>query len=272
MAKGCKKCDPHEICEECPEWIFTLADLIMCMMGLFVILWVLKPGGQPTAGSPAANKLNETVGAIREGFGYIPDPDSTDPVDLLLLDKMQRRLKQNGPGEKGKTKKESDGVEGTDNEVTAIRNGPQAVVGGPLLFAQGDANLTREVLQSLDGVVTEIRGHQNIVMIKGHTSLDDLPENATDEQKLDLSLRRAQAISNYLTSKGVAANTLRVQGCSTFEPVKERAYTQARQAANRRVEVEVTRTLVEDLRDKSKEISKTITTPAQLGETASVRE
>ena len=46
MAKGCKKCDPHEICEECPEWIFTLADLIMCMMGLFVILWVLKPGGE----------------------------------------------------------------------------------------------------------------------------------------------------------------------------------------------------------------------------------
>ena len=47
MAAGCKKCDPHEICEECPEWIFTLADLIMCMMGLFVILWVLKPGPKP---------------------------------------------------------------------------------------------------------------------------------------------------------------------------------------------------------------------------------
>ncbi len=42
MAKHCK-CKQEE-CEECPEWIFTLADLIMCMMGLFVILWVLKPG------------------------------------------------------------------------------------------------------------------------------------------------------------------------------------------------------------------------------------
>ena len=51
MAKGCKKCDPHEICEECPEGIFTLADLIMCMMGLFVILWVLKPSPSPKTGS-----------------------------------------------------------------------------------------------------------------------------------------------------------------------------------------------------------------------------
>ena len=43
MAKSACKCKETE-CEECPEWIFTLADLIMCMMGLFVILWVLKPG------------------------------------------------------------------------------------------------------------------------------------------------------------------------------------------------------------------------------------
>ena len=36
MSKADCKCKEVE-CEECPEWIFTLADLIMCMMGLFVI-------------------------------------------------------------------------------------------------------------------------------------------------------------------------------------------------------------------------------------------
>ena len=42
------KCKCKEVeCEECPEWIFTLADLIMCMMGLFVILWVIKPSANP---------------------------------------------------------------------------------------------------------------------------------------------------------------------------------------------------------------------------------
>ena len=56
MAKPCK-CDPHELCEECPEWIFTLADLIMCMMGLFVILWVLKPGQNQKAGEPGSEEL-----------------------------------------------------------------------------------------------------------------------------------------------------------------------------------------------------------------------
>jgi hypothetical protein len=142
--KGCKKCDPHELCEECPEWIFTLADLIMCMMGLFVILWVLKPGGKPAAGSAAEEKQNATIGAIREGFGYVPDPNSTDPIDLMLLDKIQRRTKMNGPGEKGKTRVEAEGAEGTDTLVTTIRAGRQAAVGGRIPFEKGESKLTPE--------------------------------------------------------------------------------------------------------------------------------
>src|SRR6476660_536205 len=85
MAKGCKKCDPHELCEECPEWIFTLADLIMCMMGLFVILWVLKPGMNQKAGEPGSEELTKMVAAIREAFGHIPEPSSKDPIDLYML-------------------------------------------------------------------------------------------------------------------------------------------------------------------------------------------
>ena len=90
MAKAGCKCDPHEICEECPEWIFTLADLIMCMMGLFVLLWVLKPApGEPKQTSEAQvqsdSRWLETVGEIRGGFGWVPDPSSGDPVDQVML-------------------------------------------------------------------------------------------------------------------------------------------------------------------------------------------
>jgi outer membrane protein OmpA-like peptidoglycan-associated protein len=260
MAAGCKKCDPHELCEECPEWIFTLADLIMCMMGLFVILWVLKPGGKPAAGSEAEQKLNETVGAIREGFGYIPDPDSTDPIDLLLLDKLQRRLKQNGPGEKGNTKVEQQGATGTDDEVTTIRPGSLATVGGKLLFNQGEAKLTREILSPLDEIVSKVRGHRNVVYVRGHASLDDLP-GSTPQQRMLLSVQRAQAVADYLVSQGVSPDTLRVIGCSTFEPVNQRAYSADRQAANRRVEIEVTEKLVEEFQDQNKQVSAAVQIP-----------
>lgn len=249
MARKCGKCDPHEICEECPEWIFTLADLIMCMMGLFVILWVLKPGPDPNQRSMADAELMNVVGAIREAFGYIPDPSSNDPVDVQLLLKKVEKMKFNGPGEKGTSRTPANGAEGTDPEVTSIRASRQAAVGTRLLFEKGDAALTRGTTRALDDIVLQIRGHRNIVMIKGHASLDDFPEGIGAEKKMDLSLRRAQAVADYLTSKGVSPDMLRVQGCSTFEPVRQRAYTSDAQSLNRRVEVEATATLVEDLQD-----------------------
>src|SRR4051812_15850203 len=102
MSKQACKCKEVE-CEECPEWIFTLADLIMCMMGLFVILWVLKPSTQPNHPEEIrvlTDNYNETLGEIRGGFGWEPDPHSTNAVDQAVL---KKRLRNAGQGEGGKT-------------------------------------------------------------------------------------------------------------------------------------------------------------------------
>jgi flagellar motor protein MotB len=245
-------------CEECPEWIFTFADLVMLMMGFFVILWVLKPS--PTPEKPDAqtametDRWLETVGEIRGGFGWVPDPRSNDPVARAAI----RRQARNGEGEKGKLERETKGAEGTDPEVTTVRQGRQASVGGHMLFEKGDASLTNDVKRALDGVAQEIRGHRNIVLVKGHTSSDDFPDGANASQKMDLSLRRAQAVANYLMSKGVEPEILRPQGCSTFEPVLQRAYQANAQANNRRVEVDATAMLVEDFQDQSSSIKSTV--------------
>src|SRR4051812_12113966 len=205
MAKSCKS-DPHHICEECPEWIFTLADLIMCMMGLFVLLWVLKPPpGEPKTPSASAQVVSdtrwlETVGEIRGGFGWVPDPNSSDPVDQVILAKRARLA---GRGERGVSRRETQGAEGTDPEVTSIRLGRQSAVGGRLLFASGDATLSAETLAALDQIAVQVRGHRNVVMLKGHASLDDLPDSATAQQRMDLSLRRAQNVADYLVTKDV---------------------------------------------------------------------
>jgi outer membrane protein OmpA-like peptidoglycan-associated protein len=64
---------------------------------------------------------------------------------------------------------------------------------------------------------------------------------------MDLSLKRAQAVSDYLTDQGVDPEILRVQGCSTYEPVVQREYAPDSQVPNRRVEVESTPTPVTEL-------------------------
>jgi outer membrane protein OmpA-like peptidoglycan-associated protein len=117
----------------------------------------------------------------------------------------------------------------------------------------------------LDQIADLIRGHRNIVLIKGHASLDDLADTATPQEQMDLSLRRAQAVADYLTARRVEPEILRVQGCSTFEPVSRAAYTEDAQGRNRRVEVEATDTLVEQRQDnkpRTPDASGPVTPPA----------
>ena len=246
----CKKA-AHE-CEECPEWIFTFADLVMLMMGFFVILWVLKPqpGKQGASDAAAEDYLIKIEASIRGGFGYIPNPNSKDPVDMQMIMNGMSRIHPPGQGKRGKTENEPKGAVGTEPEVTNIRPSNHATEGGKMLFEQGSGDLTDETRHDLTEIADVVRGHRNIVMIKGHTSLDDLPDNATEQQKMDLSLRRAQAAEDFLVKKGVDPEIIRVQGCSTFEPLTQHQYTPDAQMLNRRVEVEATNTLIDDLQDK----------------------
>jgi len=247
MAKGhdCR-CKKSAECEECPEWIFTFADLVMLMMGFFVILWVLKPNPGKSEDNPKANDDWIAVAAsIREAFGYLPDPHSKDPVDItMLLKKMHTQNPVRGPKMGSKARVEQHSPDGTDPEVQTIRDGKHATIGGRILFDRGQTTLPAASKAQLDQAAAEIKGHFTIVQVKGHTAADDLPEDATPAQQMELSLKRAQAAADYLVSRGVEAQVLRITGASVFEPVNVRAYTPEAIALNRRVEVEITTTLV----------------------------
>ena len=262
-AHACK-CKKSPECEECPEWIFTFADLVMLMMGFFVILWVLKPAPGKTNSDPTSNDdWLSTVAAIREAFGYLPDPHSTDPVDLhMLLKKMHTINQVKGPKIGSRAHVEKHSPDGTDPEVQTIREGRQATIGGRLLFDRGQPTLNAETKGNLDQVADQIRGHFTIVQVRGHTTPDDLPDGSTPQQQMDLSLRRAQAAADYLITKGVSPQILRVQGCSTYEPVVLHAYTPEARALNRRVEVEVTATLVTDRQGDGQPTSVPTSSPA----------
>lgn len=259
MAKSACKCKKAAECEECPEWIFTFADLVMLMMGFFVILWVLKPApGKNSPDQAVDEKWLEVVEKIREAFGRMPDPESHDPVDVQAIMKKVEQLdpSNKGPGKGGETKEPRQGAQGTDPLVMNVRPGTHVSVGGKLLFDPGDAKLTPATQKTLDEIARLIKGHRNIIVVKGHASLDDVPDrsgvaDASKEQSLMmLSIKRADAAASYLISKGLSPDVVRVEGCSTHEPVVQKVYTPNSQILNRRVEVEATDTLVRERQDR----------------------
>jgi outer membrane protein OmpA-like peptidoglycan-associated protein len=99
-------------------------------------------------------------------------------------------------------------------------------------FATGKAELTPESQTILDGVAESLVANETIkVQVGGHT--DNTGSAAVNKR---LSAARANAVREYLISKGVAANRLTAAGFGPSKPIASNKTAEGR-AQNRRVEL-----------------------------------
>jgi outer membrane protein OmpA-like peptidoglycan-associated protein len=99
-------------------------------------------------------------------------------------------------------------------------------------FDSGKSTIQARSNKLLDQMASVINGHPEIqkVLIEGHT---DNSGNA--DQNRVLSQQRAEAVRDYLTKKGVAAERLEAKGYGADRPVQSNDTKEGR-TANRRVE------------------------------------
>ena len=99
-------------------------------------------------------------------------------------------------------------------------------------FATGKAELTPESQAILDGVAESLVAHEEIkVQVGGHT--DNTGSAAVNKR---LSAARAEAVRQYLISKGVAADRLTARGYGPSKPIASNKTVEGR-SQNRRVEL-----------------------------------
>lgn len=103
-------------------------------------------------------------------------------------------------------------------------------IGDRVLFQVDQSTLTPVAMQTLDGQSTWLMQHpEYLAVIEGHAD-----EQGTREYNLALGARRANAVREYLISKGVPANRLRTISYGKERPVAlcsdESCYSQNRRA------------------------------------------
>jgi OOP family OmpA-OmpF porin len=86
---------------------------------------------------------------------------------------------------------------------------------------------------ALDELVRQLSGNERVVLPVGHTS-----NTGTSRHNMGLSIRRANAVKDYLVSQGVSADRIHPSGKGENYPVATNT-TVAGRTQNRRVEIEV---------------------------------
>lgn len=103
-----------------------------------------------------------------------------------------------------------------------------------LYFSSGTADLSPAARSYLDRVAAILqRSPETVFEVGGHT--DSIGE---PERNLTVSRQRAQAVADYLISKGIDAERLRPVGYGPANPVADNASPEGRRA-NRRVELKI---------------------------------
>jgi len=121
-----------------------------------------------------------------------------------------------------------------DSGVTVTRKGEDIVLNMPgnITFRTGSADLNAQFFKVLDGVAQVAKKYdKTIIEIAGHT--DNVGGADFNRQ---LSQRRASAVAQYLTGKGVSEQRLITAAGGEDHPIASNSSEQGR-AANRRVEV-----------------------------------
>lgn len=143
-----------------------------------------------------------------------------------------------------KAKKEAEAVANAQVETVTDANGLDAVkvtFAGGILFESGKANLTSAAQTSLFQLANVLKGNADCdVAVQGYTDNDPWKGSTAEQsvqKNLQLSQDRAQAVTMFLLTQGVANTQIRsTTGYGESNPVADNS-TAAGKAQNRRVEV-----------------------------------
>ena len=230
MAKKKCKCPP----EGAPAWMLTYGDMMTLLLCFFVLIVSFSEIKKEDRWQAVVEEIQKAFG-MKGGGGKLPTKD--DPA-LSLIERVEAmRLEFNTIPKHSNT--DDPGMEGREREVTTVRRGMLFAVGGRVTFEPGSADLDQQARRRLRQAAELIRGRNHVVEGRGHTAMGELGHAAGYDDLRELSLARAKAVEDYLTSDevGLRPERFRLVAVADREPLQHRGYQAAEQVNNRRVEV-----------------------------------
>ncbi len=226
-----------------PEWVLTYGDMMSLLLCFFILLVALSEIKKEDTYRAIVAEVKKAFG-MRGGGGTMPTQSNPE---MSLIERLEQNQMQ-----KQKLDQKSDaddpGIDGKEATVTKVREGERYVVGGRITFEPGRAELSSVAQRGLRKVAEQLRGLENKVEIVGHAASMEVVSGSAYPDLWSLSHARAAAVMAFLTSEdiGIRPERIRLIAAADHEPVRQKVYTWAQQEPNRRVEIYMVESLVED--------------------------
>ena len=227
---------------------FASNDFVNYNGGTHEIVFGIKLGKpfQPDINKRELEKLEKTTRGYDERIEYLKRENDRLRKEMDdQKDKLEELKENGGNASYDEIKKILDEIKNTskkqeekavEKEVKKQEEAKEIMKSkaSNIQFEKGNAVIKSTSYESLDEIVKVMKENPEAkIAIKGHTDNTGNPA-----KNVSLSQKRADAVKNYLESKGVNAESVTAKGMGSSEPIKDNA-TKDGQEANRRVEVEI---------------------------------
>lgn len=151
------------------------------------------------------------------------------------LDKTKQTLERQS-AEKAALEMKLREAHDTIAKIAAVKDDDRGMVitlQGEVLFKTGKWDLKAAAMAKLDQIAEALRGKEQPMVVLGFT--DNVGNR---DNNMDLSMKRATAVRDYLVGRGIPSDLITAQGKGPDDPVSDNSSVDGR-AANRRVEIVV---------------------------------
>ncbi len=223
-----------------PEWLISFADMVMLMMGFFVILFALnvqpKGGNAGGGGEQEEGVANEPdfvdfAISVRKAFHTDDNLDPSNPAEKALLERMMEQAA--GAGES-----RDDGARGKDKNVKSVRDTKFHAKGTLINFALFSTQIDEAAAATIVEFAGKQRGRNAVIEIRGHTGVSEAFRQP--REAFDLSYDRALAVAEAMVAHGIEWHRLRVKAAGDNERAESDPRESTKDARNARVEILVT--------------------------------
>ncbi len=225
-----------------PEWVVTFGDMMSLLLTFFILLVSFSELKRP-------HEYQRVVTAVKEAFGYsggVGVLPSDDPPLRSMIEMLEEVAKQKSQ-EARLSEAPVESTKGKQTKVKRVHEGLKFTIGGGLSFEPESAVLLEGAKEELRKVARLLRGRKNKIAVRGHAASKVLSAGSPHADLVDLGYARAKAVYDFLVHEGeLDPYVLVVESRGDSEPLVPRVTSAADQATNRRVEIIMTESMVDD--------------------------
>ncbi len=169
----------------------------------------------------ARGQLTQTKQQLNQTQGALEAEQKAAAEQRQRLDDLEKKLKD---------------ARDTIAKIAAVKDDDRGMVitlQGEVLFSTGKWDLKAGAMAKLDQIAEVLVGKEQPMIVYGHT--DNV---GMHDMNMDLSQKRANAVRDYLVSRGIPQDLISAQGKGPDVPVSDNGSIEGR-ASNRRVEIVV---------------------------------